>query len=357
MTVRSTPWRAAYERLRNDFWEAAGSRLHHFRARPVGGAGLLPRKYRLAIEAAEFHRKSTWAPGYPGLLTYEQAESAWLYGDRAAVTLFDRLASLAWQAFLGTRDGKAQYAPTAENDTDRWLVVVDTQLAFDLTTGPNHLHRQDCVIFCEADGTERIDRAECYALPMTDGPIRDTDDRPTPDGPFDRWRITELTTDVFAASAAALDVLLSDPNPEGNRVISWQEWDAHQRSPAFQEANWQIDMIRLAHGRTFPICRRDGMPSSRALPSICPKAEPKPPVELRPDGEMMAILENCYRSLHLIGDDQSLHWVGRQRTHETTCTCDLMARPDAPRSAEWHAAIPEGWRGGERRERSQRSTL
>jgi hypothetical protein len=269
--------------------------------------------------------------------TYERPESGCLYGDKAAAAQFDRLASLGWQAFLGTRDGKAQYAPAAENDTDRWLAVVYGQLEYDLTAGPNYLRQQDCLVFHLGDGMERIEEAENYALPMTYGPIRDPDDLPAPDGPFDRWRITELTTDVFAASAAALDVLLSDPNPAGNRVISWQEWDAHQRSPALQEANWLIDMIRLAHGRTFPICRRDGMPSSRALPSICPKAEPKPPVELRPDGEMMAMIEERYRSMHLIGDDQSLHWVGWQRTPETTCTCDLMARIDAPRSAEWRS--------------------
>jgi hypothetical protein len=268
--------------------------------------------------------------------TVERSECGWLYGDKAAAAQFDRLASLGWRVFLGTRDGKAQYAPTAENDTDRWLAVVYQQLQHDLTVGPNYFQEHDCMVFRLAEGMERIEEAENYALPMTYGPLRDPDDRPAPDGPFDRWRITELTADVFAASAAALDVLLSDHDPAGNRVISLEEMDAYQRSPAFQEANWLIDMIRLAHGRTFSVCRHDGKPSSRALPSICPKAEPKPPVELRPDGEMLAMIEACYRSLHLIGDDQSLHWVGREQTPETTCTCDLMARPDASRSAEWH---------------------
>jgi hypothetical protein len=321
--------------LRADFWAGAGSWLHHLGARPVGDAQRLPWEYRQAIETAEFRRESTWDPEYPGLSIYERPESAWLYGDSAAAAQFDRLASLAWQAFLGTRDGKAQYSPAAENDTDRWLTVVERQLTSDMKTGPNYLQRQDCVVFRNADGTERIEHAEDYALPMTDGLIRDVEDRPAPEGPFDRWRINRLTTDVFNASVAALDVLLADPNSQGHRVISDQERDAYLLSPAYQQVNWEIEYIILARGQRFPIRRHDGKPSWRALPSICPKADPKPPVELRPDGEMMAGIEDCFRSSYLIRDDQSLHWVGWQQRPETTCTCDLMARPEVPRSAEW----------------------
>jgi hypothetical protein len=213
--------------------------------------------------------------------TYEQPERAWLYGDRGAAAQFDRLASLAWQAFLGTRAGKVQYAPAAENDTDRWLTVVYRQLQYDMTAGPNYLQAQDCLVFRLAEGMERIEHAENYALPMTYGPIHDPDDRSPPNGSFDRWRLTELTTDVFNASAAALDMLLSDPDPEGTRVVSWQEMDAYQRSPAFQQANWQIESIIMAQGRHFSVYRRDGKPSTKALPSICPKAEPKLPIRSR----------------------------------------------------------------------------
>jgi hypothetical protein len=337
MSVYPPAWQAAYQRLCDNFWQAAGSPLRHLRARPVGAAQRLPREYRQALERAEFRREGTWAPGYPELPTYEQSERSWLSGDKAAADQFDRLASLAWQAFLGTRDGKAQYAPTAANDTDRWLAVVYRQLEYDLTVGPNYFQEQDCLVFHLDKEMERIEKAENYALPVTYGPIRDRDDRPAPDGPFDRWRITALTTDVFAASAVALDVLPSDPYAGRNRVISWQEMDAYQRSSVFQQANGLIDRIRLAHGGTFPIRQQDGQPSSRALPSICPRAEPKPPVELRPDGEMLAMIEARYRSLRLIGDDESLHWVGRQQTRETTCICNLVARPGAPRSEEWQS--------------------
>jgi hypothetical protein len=79
------------------------------------------------------------------LPTNERPESAWLYGDSAAAAQFDRLATLAWKAFHGTPDGKAQYAPTAENDTDRWLTVVERQLTFDLKTAQNYHQGQDCV--------------------------------------------------------------------------------------------------------------------------------------------------------------------------------------------------------------------
>jgi hypothetical protein len=266
--------------------------------------------------------------------TYEQPERGWLYGDRASAVQFDRLASLAWQAFLGTPDGKAQYASSPENDTDRWLTVVYRQLEFNLTAGPNYHRRQDCLVFRNADGAEQITDAAEYALPKTYGPIRDPEDRPSLNHPFERWRIKELTTDVFNASAAALDVLLANPNPEGDHVISSQEMDVYQRSQSFQQANHQIESIILAQGRHFPVYRLEGKPSSRALPSSCPKADPKPPVELRPDGELMAELEATYRSQHIIDGEQSLHWVGRQKTADTTCTCDLTALLHVAHSAE-----------------------
>src|ERR1019366_1245550 len=75
-------------------------------------------------------------------------------------------------------------------------------------------------------------------------------------------------------------------------------------------------------------------PSKATLPSICPKADPKPPVELRPDGGMLAEIEARYRSLGLINDGQSIHWVGHQLSNATTCTCDLSASSDTPPASE-----------------------
>ncbi len=122
-------------------------------------------------------------------------------------------------------------------------------------------------------------------------------------------------------------------------MVSWQEFDAWQGSPAFQNANHTVDYILLRSGKHWPIYRDDCKPSVRGLPSICPKSEPKPPVELRPDGDLLAVMENCYRCLGVIGDGQSLHWVGRQETGGTTCTCDLMAPSDNPRPPRWHTLL------------------
>src|SRR5207249_1164558 len=69
-----------------------------------------------------------------------------------------------------------------------------------------------------------------------------------------------------------------------------------------------------------------------AKPSICPSAEPKPPVRLRRDGEMMADLEKLFRELHLVGDGETIHWVGRQTTVETTCVCHLSSLAPGPAS-------------------------
>jgi hypothetical protein len=108
--------------------------------------------------------------------------------------------------------------------------------------------------------------------------------------------------------------------------------DAMQQE--FLASNFAVDNIDLGNGRCFPLYRLDCKPSNAALPAICPRAMPKPPVELRPEGDLLAHIEARYRSLGLIGKDQSLHWVGRQNTIESTCTCDLAFPRNEPRSAE-----------------------
>ncbi len=111
--------------------------------------------------------------------------------------------------------------------------------------------------------------------------------------------------------------------------------DLHAMQDALRESNFLVDNIRLASVGRFPMYRFDCKPSMASLPSICPKAEPKPPLGLRPEGDMLADIEARYRALKLIGDDQTFHWVGRQLSPETTCTCDLTAPCNAPRPAEW----------------------
>ena len=82
-----------------------------------------------------------------------------------------------------------------------------------------------------------------------------------------------------------IDILLAHPDPEGPFLVSLEEMDTYQKSPTFQNANFLVDFIRLANGKQFPVYRRDCAAVPGANPSICPSAEPKPPVRLRPDGE------------------------------------------------------------------------
>jgi hypothetical protein len=102
-----------------------------------------------------------------------------------------------------------------------------------------------------------------------------------------------------------------------------------------RESNYRIDDIEYANRKRFAVYRLDCRPSNAALPTVCPKAMPKPPVELRSDGYLPAEIEARYRSLGLIGEGPGLHWVGRERSHETTCTCDLTAPCAVARPAEW----------------------
>jgi hypothetical protein len=104
-----------------------------------------------------------------------------------------------------------------------------------------------------------------------------------------------------------------------------------------QAGNYLIDYIGLANGGRFPYFRYDCRPSIASLPTICPKADPKPPVELRAEGDILAAIEASYHNLGLISEDQSIHWVGRQASPESTCTCDVMAAAASPRPVEWRS--------------------
>jgi hypothetical protein len=226
-------WRAGYQRSLQAFESNRWLDLHHLWFQPVGATGELPSRWRGPVEAAEFHRESVWLPGHPDLPTYEHPQQAVLYGSRGAAELFDRLAVEAWQAVPGSPEGKAQCAPFAANDTDRWLNLVYHQLGSAWVQGLNHLEEGDWVVIRQEGGREVIEPAEGYALPFTNGPIRNPDPRPQLDLPFHRWRVTHSKTNVFAASVIALDLLLADPDPEGTRIISWQELDAQQGAARF----------------------------------------------------------------------------------------------------------------------------
>jgi hypothetical protein len=106
------------------------------------------------------------------------------------------------------------------------------------------------------------------------------------------------------------------------RTVTTDHLDAQQKT--IRAGNFKIDDLRLANGKQFPIFRMDCKPSTLSVPSICPGAEPKLPVELRPDGDMLSEIEARFRELCLIGEEETIHWVGRQATPATHCTCDLL---------------------------------
>jgi len=59
--------------------------------------------------------------------------------------------------------------------------------------------------------------------------------------------------------------------------------------------NFLVDSIGLPGGGRFDIYRDDVKPSRASLPSVCPRAEPKPPEELRPPGQLLAEIEFRFR--------------------------------------------------------------
>jgi len=328
----SAAWRPAFEQLRNDFWEAGKADLtvRHLRARPVGESSNLPECWKKRIDVAETVVPCEWSPAVPELFSHAQPEKAFLYGSKAGVEQFKRLAERAWMLYPGSTAGKHQATLHATCNADRWLAMIYHNLSFS-QVGMERFESlyYDCVAYRLEDGRECIESSARYDLPETPGPIH-KGELPELTIPFERWVITELAVDLFTASAVVIDMMLADPDPEGTRLISWQEFDAWHRSPTFQQANFRVDVIRLARGQQFALYRSDCKPSSAVLPSVCPKADPKLPVELQPDGDMLAEIDARYRSLHLIGDDQTIHWVGRELTPETSCTCNLTAPGASP---------------------------
>ncbi|HEX4612168.1 MAG TPA: hypothetical protein VH092_28500, partial [Urbifossiella sp.] len=100
--------------------------------------------------------------------------------------------------------------------------------------------------------------------------------------------------------------------------------------------NFMVDTISLPGGGRFDLYRDDVKPSRASLPSVCRRAEPKPPEELRPPGVLLADFEFRFRDLGLIGRDETIHWVGRQQRREEWCSCELApAALAGPRPPVW----------------------
>lgn len=142
-----------------------------------------------------------------------------------------------------------------------------------------------------------------------------------------------------AAGPTAYDgprATLSDP-----RVIDHQ-WRTRRREylgdiqADLRGTNFLVDAVFLPGGGWFDVRRDDVKPSRASLPSVCPRAIPKPPEELRPPGVLLADLEFRFRDLGLVGRDESIHWVGRQQHREEWCSCELApAELAGPRPPEW----------------------
>ena len=79
-----------------------------------------------------------------------------------------------------------------------------------------------------------------------------------------------------------------------------------------------------------PILNTDWIPIPGAKPLVCPRSSPKLPVELLPQAEAR------FRSLRLVGPDQTILWVGRQARMDTLCmyrqgcTCFKTSAPPPP---------------------------
>jgi hypothetical protein len=112
--------------------------------------------------------------------------------------------------------------------------------------------------------------------------------------------------------------------------------------------NYLVDAMCFSrpdqHGPFYQFAwyRHDCLPAPGTRPSICPKADPKPPVTLMAEGQLLAEMERSFRRLGLIGVDQTIHWVGRQRTPATICTCDLSGHSlTAPEPADGSSVVAE----------------
>jgi hypothetical protein len=249
------------------------------------------------------------------------AKLGYLFGTPAARTRFEQLAERAWLALPGTRDGKTQAYPQPRL-LERWMAFVYQQLE----SSPSSYFAAEeelWVLDFGADGKSVEKRYAPQAVKQGEMVSRGYPDSQSLSSCAQRWVCSILATDPFTVSAVAIDQLLAHASEGGPRLVSWQEMDCFLKSPAYQTANHLIDFIILANGQRFPIYRRDCKPVPGNTPSICPSAEPKPPVRLRPSGELLAELDKRFRQLHLVGDGETVHWVGRQATVETTCVCHL----------------------------------
>ncbi len=133
------------------------------------------------------------------------------------------------------------------------------------------------------------------------------------------------------------------PTLSDARVIDQNSWRT-MRAPYLDQLqqivrtqNVLVDTIHLPNNTDFDIRRNSVKATRYALPSVCPHADPKLPTDLRPEGDMLAEIEQRFRELGLIESHESIHWVGLQERDGTRCRCELAPTAlSQPRSAEWN---------------------
>src|SRR5262249_44592170 len=83
------------------------------------------------------------------------------------------------------------------------------------------------------------------------------------------------------------------------------------------------NMIELGEGQHFPIYRDWCIAAPGTTPTICPNADPPADdADRRALSQYLPEISQQFRDLHLIGEDQTIHWVGRQARLATVCHCD-----------------------------------
>jgi len=96
-----------------------------------------------------------------------------------------------------------------------------------------------------------------------------------------------------------------------------------------------LDQINLGpapgFARKFPISSFDAKIVEGDVPSVCPKADRKLPEEFLP--QVLAVFQDH----GLVGEGQTIHWVGSQSKIEHVCTCytsDGKLRADQPKAGK-----------------------
>jgi len=355
----SAAWRSTFQWLRQDFQHAADAHfgLRHVVLQALDEEGTIPPSLKRVMRtgggfsAGEMRaRQDLPPPGVPILGEEEpdphleemlrmnsHAEVGYLYGPQAARENFERLAERAWLALPGTPHGKAQAFPQPR-PVERWMAFVYSTLR---DHPGSYLEAADELYVCWKSRDGRRQESQFPPVQVERETPQGTKvglgypEADTLPGPVKRWKFFALAADPSTASAVAIDMLLAHPDPEGPYLLSWQELDDYQRSPEFQNANRLLDEITLGEGRRFPIRRYWCKPAPGPTPSICPNADP--PAE---DADRKALLvylpriAKRFRELHLIGEQQTIHWVGRQASLGTVCRCHLTSGESKPEAGQ-----------------------